>query len=267
MPERYIKPQQAVTHHANRPTLSRELLAMLGAHADVDASLLFVCDADGVAPWTLIDGATLEATGAERGARYASQNRLVLASQNAQGNATLLGGAGGLAAGTYVLRIHHVSAAAVAGDLCVSVRNVTDATNVLAPTTFSTTTSDGFTEILVTIRASDAGDTLELRIWKATATANTIRVDYAALHPAAARRMPYGEIPPGGSRKLTYAGDNVASHTIYDSPNGTGNVVETAAYTYEGDDLQSIAYTRDGKTATKTFVYASGNLDYVHWSI
>lgn len=255
--ERYVKPQTASTLHANRPALSRELLALLGAHADLDPNALFICDADGVTPWTLSGGATLEAT-ANRGTKYASLNRLLLDAQNEQGAATLLAGAGGIAQGCYLVRVHCIASAAVAGDLSLVVRNTTDGNDVLS-TTLATRTTDGFLEALVTIRAADEGDTLELRLKKATATANSIRVDYATLHPADAIVDSFGKIPRGGRIEYGYTSGDVTSHTIYDAAAG-GNAIETAVYTYGADGLSTLAQTRSGRTLTTTYTYTSGDV-------
>lgn len=236
---------------------------------DIDPDLLLFCKDGTREDWTRYGGATLEGSTA-RGTTELAQDVLLLDAQ-AEGAYVTINpvGAGKLPLGAYVARIRVRDTAQVANDLRFRVLNQTDASDILA---WTTKTVPGATfaivEILFTLRTADSGDEVRIYIEKATAGVNTIRVDYLGLQPAAARFAAYGNVPPGASKKFTLnASGDVTAHTIYDKTDGTGNVIESAVYTYSGSDLTSIAYTRDGKTATQSFVYSGGNLDYISWSI
>lgn len=224
---------------------------------------MFYADADGVAPWTVSGGASLVSTSTARGARAASGRVVTLSASGAEGKVSLLAGPGGLPVGTHLLRVAHRADTAVAGDLQVHVRNVTDSADILAATTFAPKADAslyGTIEALITIPASASGDTIEIRISKATATANTIRVDHLSVIPTDALHEAFGRVPRGGRIEHTYNGDGtVNASTIYDAQAG-GSVIETIARTYGADGLASKTQSRGGRTLTTTYTYTGGNL-------
>lgn len=263
---RFVYPATATLREPNRPALSRELLAILGSERDLDPDALLYC-VDGTRDdWTRYGGATLEGSGS-RGAVELGSSVLLLDAQG-EGAYAVQPTSVRLPQGSYVLRVRAKDSNQVASDLKVKVYNQTDAVDVLAFTAFSALSSTyGIKEIGFTVNASDAGDELRFYVEKATASANAIRVDYAAIHPSDARRLPFGEVPPLGEIVFTRsggAGTKVTSHTIKDATGG--RTVETATYSYTGDRLDSITYDRGGRTATKTFIYSGDDCTNIRWS-
>lgn len=270
---RFEKPgDNARAKTINRPALNRETLALLGARGDIDPALLLVLKHNASDnPWTLAGGATLEAA-SNRGVVEAAEDVVLLDAQNESASYSVLGGDGGLPVGAYRIRVRCKASAAVAGDLGIKVENVTDSTTILAEVTRQPATSGyAIVDVLFSVRAADAGDSIKVTLTKKTATANSIRVDCSAHHPLSAEDRAWGRVPDGG--RIEYARNGAGlptAHTIYDAQTG-GNAIETAAYTYNGtvtDQLDSLAYTRDGATMTKTYTYGgTGLLDRVSRSV
>lgn len=257
---RFEKPgDNARSRKINRPSLSREALVLLGYSGDVDpAKLLFLDDESGN-DWVDVLGSTASATGANRGTLYAALNHRRLDAQNDEAYVQVVGGPGGLPVGAYRARFHVVSSAGVASDLGIRVLNATDASTILAEVAKTVPTARGFVDVLFSVRAADSGDNVRIHVKKLLATANVIDVDFVSIHPVSAEAYPWGEVPPGGRVEFAYASGLVSTHTIYDAQAG-GNVVESAAYTYVGGQLSTVAYTRDGVTMTETHTYTGTDL-------
>lgn len=267
MPTRWKIPNDKVrTRDVNRPLVGRELLAALGCELDVDPAALIALKDTVTDDWTLAGGATTEAA-TDRGTTEMASHVVLLDAQGESASFTRTGGAGGLPAGTYYLRVRCKDSAQVADDLGIKIQNTTDATAVLAEVTRTLTAAYAVLEVLFTVKAADAGDSLEFTFTKKTATANSIRMDYCTIVPVTVRGDgAWGTVPEGGRVEHTLTGGKVTEHKVYDAASG-GNVVETGAYTYDAtntDQLNTLAMTREGRTLTETYTYdANGDLTSV----